>query len=139
MIDETPRATHFHRLYCALTGLDLKLMMRQIFAWNAFCAHGFTEDDLKLVIPHLKAKIRAKQKWPSAILFTNIIENIDNFNQELSEARSKARAPKPLQGADVRQATGRPTQAPTAPARSAAEVIRDTEAFKAFQALKTTL
>lgn len=111
MTDDTPRATQFHRLYCSLTGLDLKLMMRQVFAWNAFVAHGFTEDDLRLVIPHLKAKIREKRKWPSALLFSNLIENESNFNEELSEARALARKPKVDHGKEsVLRATGRPTQ-----------------------------
>lgn len=111
MTDETPRATQFHNLYCSLTGLQLKLMMREVFAWSAFVAHGFTEDDLRLVVPHIKAKIKAGRKWPSALLFRNLIEREDLFNEELSEAKAASRVPKVDQGKEeVLRATGRPTQ-----------------------------
>lgn len=111
MTDEMPNATRMHKLYCSLTGLDLKLMMREVFAWNAFAAHGFTEDDLKLVVPNIKAKIKAGRKWPSALLFRNLIENESNFNEELSEAKALARVPKVDKGREsVLRATGRSTQ-----------------------------
>lgn len=111
MTDETPNATRLHNLYCSLTGLQLKLMMREVFAWNAFTAHGFTEDDLRLVVPHLKAKIKAGRKWPSALLFRNLIEREDFFNEELSEAKALARVPKVDKGREsVLRATGRPPQ-----------------------------
>lgn len=120
-----------HELYCRLSGVKLPLSLPRIWAWERFMANH-TENDLRLVVRHLRNKIRLGRKWSTCLLFSNLIQNEENFTEALGEARSIQRAPKPHAADSALRATGRPPMAKETTARSAAQIL---EAEKAFQEL----
>lgn len=133
MTSETELATDLHAAYCSLTGMDLPLTMQRIFSWTAFKAKGWTKEDLALVIRHLQRKIRLARKWPSALLFRNLIERLDYFDEELSEARAMARAPKIDKGkADVLRATDRHHEPPTSQCKTCEQVMKEHQQMAAL-------
>lgn len=133
MTDETLSVSPLHQAYCRLTGRPLTMLMKHIFAWQAFKAHGFTEEDLRLVVNLLKGKIAAKQKWTSCLDFHNLVENESNFSEALAEARSLSRAPKPTPFNRVLHQTGQSAKPAKETVRSAAEIIAANAAFQRFK------
>lgn len=125
MIDTSPAIKALHAAYCRETGQQIELTMPRWFSLEAFRAKGWTEADLKLVVAHLQRKIRLGRKWPSALLFRNLIERLDYFEEELSEARAMARAPKIDKGkSDVLRATDRPHEPPTSECKTCEDIMQ---------------
>jgi len=122
-----------------MTGLEVPLTMQRMFMWERWLHEKLTIDDLQLVIEVLRRKIKAGKKTLACLKFTNLIGNTEFFTEDLAEARQLARLPKvDEERASVLRATGRPTYHDK-PARTAAQVLADQEAFKAFRAFKETL
>lgn len=91
-----------HGCYCKLTGLSLP--MRSIcdarrIAWQRFAAAGHTLRDLETVILHLKQGIRDGKRLPGCLRFTNLIEDLDHWEEELALALAEKRNAKPVMGA----------------------------------------
>lgn len=84
-----------HRIYCQLTGLDLSMRYDRERAWYEFAKAGFTGDDLKLVILHLKRGIKSKQRHSGCLKFSNLIECLNYFEEEVCEARAHLRGNRP--------------------------------------------
>jgi hypothetical protein len=109
--------------------------MPKIMAWSMWQAHGWTAEDLKLVVRHLKTKIAQERKWPSALQFRNLIERPDLFEEELAEARALARIPVIDPGRkQALLATGRSTQVVQTEPRPAGDVIAAARALEDFRA-----
>ena len=125
----TDQTQALHARYEALTGLSLPWSMRWHFAWEQWLVHGYTEVDLELVVAYIKRGIKARRRYPGALRFKNLIENYDNFAEELGMARADARARK-AQGDPNRAAvlgqTGRKADTGR-PARTAADVMAGEE------------
>lgn len=138
MIDESVSVQPLHSAYCRLTGRPLTMLMRHIFAWKSFQAHGWNEDDLRLVVNLLKTKIAAKQKWTSCLDFHNVIENESNFSEALAEAKSMARAPKPTPRDRILRQTGHAVpQKETV--RTAAQILAAMKAVEEMRRFKESL
>lgn len=142
MIDETPLLRRLHQVYVQDTRLDVPLNMGRMDNWHAWRSHGFTEQDLILVIRNLKAKIKDGRKWESALHFSKLIRETDVFEEELAEARAKQRERgqriDPARAQALRE-SGRPPVQVIATARSAADIIAGDEAFARFRELKHSL
>lgn len=95
-----------HATYCRLTGFQLS-RARGLFdyrqrAWCDFLSAGFTEDDLALVITWLQRKIKAGERNIGAIRFSNLIEALPRFEEELGMARAEVRNTHPAPTAKER-------------------------------------
>lgn len=134
MKDVTPGLQALHTAYCQATGLALLFTFARLRAWELWSVNGWTAEDLRLVVRHLKTKIAADRKWPSALQFRNLIERTDLFEEELAEARAHARRPVTSERERVLQASGRPPRPPAPPAQSAGAVLDKAKAFAAFKA-----
>lgn len=136
-----PQINDLHRLYQQLTGLAVSLDFSRENIWGHWLAKGWTADDLRIVITHIKAEIRAERRFPASLRFSNLVGQTDRFEEDLVEARARARVPRtdPAR-AEALRASGRPA-APPPPARPAAAIIdkitKDpTAAAKALAELK---
>jgi hypothetical protein len=140
-----------HRLYCDLTGMDIRLDMAREHEWFIWVKRGFTEQDLRDLVAHLRREIREGRRNQGALKFRNLICNVDYFEEDLAEARAQKRARSFHSGGDkgsVLRSTGRETRINDRGTRTAAEIIRSpaqvkTEegqrAFEAFKKLKEAL
>lgn len=87
-----------HDAYCRLTGQEgLPLRYDRLSWWHNWCAAGFTLDDLKLVVRYLKKGIADGKRNQGALKFSNLIIQVDRFEEDLFEARRvlKVRPPQP--------------------------------------------
>ncbi|MCE5278877.1 MAG: hypothetical protein LLG03_12715 [Planctomycetaceae bacterium] len=132
-----------HALYVTLTGMDIRLDPSREYDWFQWTQAGFTADDLQLLVAEIKRGIRDQTRRPAALKFRNLIGDLQRFEEDLAEARARARAfrPDPAR-ASVLRSTGRPaadaSPAP-APARTAEQILADNKAFEQFRSLKNKL
>jgi hypothetical protein len=137
-----------HQLYCALTGMQIRLDMAREHEWYHWIKRGFEERDLRDLVAFLRTEIRAGRRNPGALKFRNLIVNLDYFEEDLAEARATARQPKIDRGrAEALRATGRPAAPPTPPARDAGAIAQHiatdpaaaSKAFEDFKRFKESL
>lgn len=127
-----------HRVYCQATGFNLALDIAREQDWLLWLKRGFTADDLRLMVSHLRREIQAGRRNEGCLKFRNLIVNVDFFEEDLAELRARQR-PRPAMDpakASVLRATGRHDVEPTKDARSAADILAGEEAFKIFKGLK---
>lgn len=125
----TPELTEtLHATYQQLVGrpVELDYLKRQMWSvWKNYCKHDpFTEQDLRLVIKYLKFKINKGDNKPSRLLFRNLIESPDYFQEERTDARAWSRAPRGhTDKASVLKASGRPSTAQEQPTAVSAKAV----------------
>ena len=140
MTDITPGIAATHAVYCNITDRALLMTSRHLWAWEIWKAKGFTEDDLRLVVRHIKNLIKLNRRRPESFRFHLLVEDTDRFAEDLAEARAAARTPKTDYGRrEVLKATGRATVSNENKTRTAAEIMAGNVAFKEFLKLKETL
>ena len=139
MTDETALALPYHQAYCDRTGRGVPLSLDRTLAWSVFRHHGLTVSDLEAVIAYVKRKVKEGRKWPSALGFRRLVEDIEGFEELLSECRAWRRVPQVDKAkVEVLKATGRPAQLQPR-ARSAEEILRDDQAFAQFREFAKSL
>lgn len=86
-----------HEAYCRLTGQDgLPLRFDRQRQWYDWIRAGFTFEDLKLVIRYLKKGIAERRRNHGALKFSNLVVQLDRFEEDLFEARRVLKVrPKP--------------------------------------------
>lgn len=119
-----------HATYQQLVGrpVELDYLKRQMWSvWKNYCKHDpFTEQDLRLVIKYIKFKINKGDNKPSRLLFRNLIESPDYFQEERTDARGWSRTPNANPAKDsVLRAMGRPAMARETKSASAAQVMEN--------------
>lgn len=129
----------YHDAYNRAMRETLPLTMQRIFLWESFAARGFTPDDVGVVVNHLRRKVQEGKKWPSCLLFSALLRNLDEFEEQLHEARAMARSPKPHPARAELAATGRAVIKEQPAARSVADILAGEKAFAEFRALKQSL
>ncbi len=97
-----------HDAYCRLTqqeGLPLRFDRQRW--WFEWCRAGFTLDDLKLVVRYLKKGIADRKRNPGSLKFSNLIVQVDKFEEDLFEARRVLKVrPKPPEFVQVERRDG---------------------------------
>ena len=85
----TPEAIQeIHSLYCSLSnqsGLPLRFDRQRW--WNEWLQCGFSKEDLKLVVRYLRQGIHSGKRNQGCLKFSNLICQVDRFEEELFEAR----------------------------------------------------
>jgi hypothetical protein len=107
--DMHQRIMELHGLYVQLTGFEIRLDAGRDGDWFRWLKAGFTEDDLKIMVCHLRKAILHKSRNAGAMKFRNLIGNVDYFEEDLAEAKAAMRKPVVNQArASVLEASGRP-------------------------------
>jgi hypothetical protein len=116
-----------HNCYVCLSGMDIKMSMSHRFMWEQFVHAGFNKDDLELVIKFIQREIRDGNRTVAALKFKSLIEDTVKFSDDLAVARiSKAKL-------DRQQKPHVNKWLFNKKPRSAAEVLEDDRAFRAFK------
>lgn len=118
-----------HSIYCMETGQAVGRTYQREFAWTEFITRGFTITDLQDVIRDIRRAIGRGERRPEALKFSNLIQDVDRFEEQLAMLRSRQRAARPAPAvsagkAEVLRATGRsPETAPPQGAKTLGELI----------------
>lgn len=98
METETPKIEALHQLYCDLVGYRLGLSLERHYWWSHWIGRSFVADDLRLVIQHIQKGIKNGSRHAGALKWSNLIRDVDHFEEELQEARAFQRnvPPKPM-------------------------------------------
>lgn len=139
--DKRQQIEKLHALYIVLTGLDVRLDMARESVWFEWLRRGHTEQDLRDVVAHLRQGIRAGDRKPASLKFSNLINQVDYFEEDLAMARAQKRIPKKNFAREATlNSTGRnlvPDQSNTA--RSAGDILAGEKAFAQLRQLKGEL
>jgi hypothetical protein len=123
-----------HKVYCALSGMEVQNTLGRIWAWERWLLEGWTEPDLVLVIKHLKAAIAKGERRPSSLMFASLIQDTERFEELLSLARALSRRPVIDTGRrEVLRDFGRHDTPPTPDAKPVRDIIAGHKAFEAFR------
>lgn len=79
-----------HADYCALVG-ELPLTLDRIYWWGQWAKNGWGSAELVLVIRYLQAEVKKGKRFPGALRWSNLIQQSDNFAEELILARGALR------------------------------------------------
>src|SRR6185369_10990203 len=107
-IQALEKIKRLHAAYCALTGMQVALDMVREGTWFEFCRKGFTEDDLRAVVRSIRAGIADGKRNPGALKFSNLVGQLDFFEEDLAMVRAQDRGRKSAVGgqkAEVLRAT----------------------------------
>lgn len=95
----TPNAVNdiaaIHAAYCRATGFQLRLSYPRERAWHEYLSAGFTIEDLLLVIEWIKREIRSERRREASLLFRNLVEQVERFEEDRALAMAHARRPQP--------------------------------------------
>lgn len=125
-----------HAAYVEITGMEIRCDYARVSAWQEFIKRGFTLDDIKLVVFEIRRGISTRSRHVGALRFSNLIVNIEYFEEELAMARANMRSRRPpmTEKDKLLKQTGRATET-TGTARTVGTVIQalsptETEAGK---------
>lgn len=79
-----------HAAYKRLTKMDVGLRFNRESSWLEFIRQGFTESDLTAVVARLVALIKIGERKPESLKFSNLIEALDRFEEELAMTKAEA-------------------------------------------------
>lgn len=108
-----------HAVYCTATGMQLRLGLGEYnrqAAWFRFLQAGFTSENLHMVVRYLQRKIREGTRNVGALKFSNLVERLDAFEEELQLATAEQRNMQPKETPRQRAVSQlRPTIVPMTP------------------------
>lgn len=80
-----------HKVYCAMSGMDVPLRFNRESSWVDFIRSGFTQADLESVLKRLLRLVHAGERRPESLKFSNVVEQLDRFEEELAMIRAEAK------------------------------------------------
>ncbi|HLH55007.1 MAG TPA: hypothetical protein VKY92_15465 [Verrucomicrobiae bacterium] len=83
-----------HRLYCQLTGQNLRLGFDRERQWYEWFGAGFTLQDLRRLVAYLQREIREGRRNVGALKLSNLLQP-DRFEEDLNIARVRLQPPSP--------------------------------------------
>ncbi len=84
-----------HSTYCRLVGDELRLTLDRMYWWDHWALNGWGAPELELVIRHIQSQIRKGKRFEGALRWSRLIQQADNFGEELILARAEKRNSKP--------------------------------------------
>ena len=84
------RTKSLHDLYVLLTGRPTRWDMSRLHFWERYLAH-YNEEDLRLVVSHLRWQIKSGRNYAPCLWFQNLICDLDRFDEHLGDARAALR------------------------------------------------
>ncbi len=128
----TDQTKSVHMEYQRLTGHEIPWSMYRHYCWERWIASGFVRNDLASVVDYIRKRIREKKRQPEALLFRNLIQNPDNFAEDLSMARALSRVPVRTNRDRTLELIGRKLE-PVREVKRSGSVMDGIEALKKFQ------
>jgi hypothetical protein len=138
-----------HALYGQITGMSIRLDMARESQWFEFIRRGHGEQELRDVVAHLRRGIRAGERRDACLKFSNLVGQVDYFEEDLALARAKARGRTFAVHGDkaaVLRATGRDTRINDRGPRAVGQILQTPSnsdeakrAFEIFRKLKDQL
>jgi hypothetical protein len=86
-----------HQTYCHLSGMDVALRFNRESSWVDFTRAGFTKADLEAVIQRLLRLIKQGERRPESLKFSNVVEGLDRFEEELAMINAEAKGLLPVE------------------------------------------
>lgn len=123
-----------HTLYCKLTKREVRWSMSERYRWEYWRLKGWGEEELTMVVQWITKRIAKGLRRPESLRLNNLLEP-SRFEDDLIDAQAELRKPKPSARARVLAATHRPA-APSPPAKSADQVMRESVALQKLQEWK---
>lgn len=80
-----------HEAYEQLSGMQVPLRFNREASWVYFAQAGFTLEDLQAVITRLADQVRKGFRRPECLKFSNVVEQLDRFEEELELIRAEKR------------------------------------------------
>lgn len=85
-----------HSTYCTISGMDVALRFNRESSWVEFTRAGFTRADLEAVLKRLIRLIKQGDRRPECLKFSNVVEGLDRFEEELAMIRAEERGLLPV-------------------------------------------
>lgn len=79
-----------HDIYCKLSKMPIPLRFNREQSWHEFTRCGFTKADLEMVMNRLVALIERGERKIESLKFSNVVEQLDRFEEELYLGRAWA-------------------------------------------------
>lgn len=86
-----------HAAYCSISGMDVALRFNRESSWVEFTHAGFTKADLEAVLKRLRRLIKQGDRRPECLKFSNAVEGLDRFEEELAMIRAEAQGIVPVE------------------------------------------
>lgn len=93
-----PQIAAMHKEYERLTGGPLTLNWTRLDAWRIFLKFRtppFTAQDLRTVVDYIRKGIKSGKRNPGALKFSNLIQSVDFFEEDLALAVQEKRPRRP--------------------------------------------
>lgn len=78
-----------HETYCRLSRMQVKLAFNRESSWYNFTQAGFTKADLEAVLQRLVRLVEQGERRVEALKFSNTVEALDRFEEELAVIRAE--------------------------------------------------
>ena len=114
-----------HRLYCQLTGQNLRLGLDRERMWYELLRAGYSLEELRAVVTYLQREIRAQRRNVGSLKLSNLLQP-DRFEEDLQISRVRLRPPSA-------------TPPPAPPADPAEQERRRQHALEGLRQFKATL
>ena len=116
-----------HRLYCQLTGQNLRLGFDRERMWYELLRTGYSLEELRVVVTYLQREIRAQRRNVGSLKLSNLLQP-DRFEEDLQISRVRLRPP-----------PSAPATPPASPLNPAEQERRRQRALECLRQLKATL
>jgi hypothetical protein len=84
-----------HDTYVKVSGMDVALRFNRESSWMEFVRAGFTNADLAAVLGRLRAMVATGDRRPECLKFSNVVEGLDRFEEELAMIKSQLNGVEP--------------------------------------------
>ena len=116
-----------HRLYCQLTGQNLRLGFDRERMWYELLRTGYSLEELRVVVTYLQREIRAQRRNVGSLKLSNLLQP-DRFEEDLQISRVRLRPP-----------PSAPATPPASPLNPAEQERRRQRALECLRQFKATL
>lgn len=83
------QVAELHAVYRSMTGMDVQLRFNREASWVYWVQAGFRQEDLVAVLKRLLAMVRNGDRRPECLKFSNVIEQLDRFEEELAMIKAE--------------------------------------------------
>jgi hypothetical protein len=77
--------------------MDVALRFNRESSWVDFTRAGFTKSDLEAVIERLLRLIKQGERRPESLKFSNVVEGLDRFEEELAMINAESKGLLPVE------------------------------------------
>lgn len=88
-MNQNPSIQELHETYCRLSRMQVKLAFNRESSWYNFTQAGFTKADLEAVLKRLVRLVEHGERRVEALKFSNTVEALDRFEEELAVIRAE--------------------------------------------------